>query len=163
MRVRSVPNSLLAICLALALPRARAAAQAAPPAADAARELPPGRTVRIAVAGAGRFSGRLLAVGPDSLQLHTAGAAPRTVALGAIDSLWVRQRRTKEGLLVGTAVGVAVGVALGLALDKAVCEGASGCRSARSPILLGLTLGAGGAGAGALVGATIVRWRLRAP
>lgn len=117
--------------------------------------------VRLAASGA-RMTGRLIALGGGEARLETSAGAS-AVPLAGIDSIWVRGRSTRAGVLVGASVGaVASAVFVGL-LAAAVCE--YECENAGAHgAVVGFGLGAaGGALVGAAIGAAIPRWRLRFP
>ena len=117
-------------------------------------QLKPDRFVRIQVPDLGRVSGRVNALTPNKLTLVTADR-DRRVSLAAIDTLWVRGRRTKTGAIIGSIVGLGGGIFLGLLVDG-LCEYDCGNGA---PVTLGILGAAAGAGAGALIGAAIPRWR----
>jgi hypothetical protein len=117
--------------------------------------------VRLQLQGT-RVTGRLVALSAGAAQIE-AVAGLRSVSLAAVDSVWVRGRATKTGMLVGAVTGAIVtGIFVGLVVS-AMCEvdcdnvGLEGG-------LVGFGIGAvGGALVGAAIGAAIPRWRLRFP
>jgi hypothetical protein len=116
--------------------------------------LKPDRFVRIQVPDFGRVQGNVGAVTPADLTLVTEEGS-RTVHLAAVDTLWVRGRRTKLGAIIGGVVGLGGGVFLGL-LAEALCE--NSCEG-DAVLTLGL-LGTGtGALTGAIIGTAFPRWR----
>jgi hypothetical protein len=117
-------------------------------------QLRPDRFVRIEAPELGRVSGRVQSLTGAALVLER-DAGQRTVSLAAIDTIWVRARRTKTGAIVGGILGAVGGAFLG-ALADGLCEYDCGGNS----VLPGAVLGAGaGAITGGLIGAAIPRWR----
>lgn len=93
---------------------------------------------------------------PAGIQL---AAADSTIALAAIDSLWLRRTRAKRGAVIG---GLALGIPSAV-FWGGVCtlySDGSGCDA--WGVVAGLTLAgaAVGAGVGALIGSGTVRWEL---
>lgn len=115
--------------------------------------LKPDRFVRIQVPDLGRITGTVRWLRPADVMISRDG--DHIVALAAIDTLWVRGRRTKAGAIIGGILGAGGGAflgALGDALCEVDCEGDS--------VLPGALLGAGaGAIIGAVVGTAIPRWK----
>jgi hypothetical protein len=117
--------------------------------------------VRLQLQGT-RVTGRLVALSAGAAQIEEV-AGLRSVSLAAVDSVWVRGRATKTGMLVGAVTGAIVtGIFVGLVVS-AMCEvdcdnvGLEGG-------LVGFGIGAvGGALVGAAIGAAIPKWRLRFP
>ncbi|MGH7534173.1 MAG: hypothetical protein ACREMG_01165, partial [Gemmatimonadales bacterium] len=122
-------------------------------------QLRPGQVVRVTTAGQGRVAARILELetGPRLLRLE---GIPSPVALGSIDSLWVRGRATKTGLIVGAAVGGVSAFALAAAICGVASEG-QGCDVWGTVAAIGLGGAAGGALLGAAVGSAIPKWRWR--
>lgn len=117
--------------------------------------------VRLQLQGT-RVTGRLVALSAGAAQIE-AVAGLRSVALAEVDSVWVRGRATRTGMLVGAVTGaIATGIFVGLVVS-AVCE--VDCENAGlEGGLVGFGIGAvGGALVGAAIGAAIPKWRLRFP
>jgi hypothetical protein len=74
-----------------------------PALSQAVSDLPSGLTIRLATRE-GRWSGRLEATSADSLTLSDERGT-RTLRMAAIDSLWVRGRKSHNGLLAGAGFG----------------------------------------------------------
>ncbi|HKK07245.1 MAG TPA: hypothetical protein VKA44_00020, partial [Gemmatimonadota bacterium] len=161
-----LPPLLLSLAfLALASGPGDGHAQGRPPGAGTLREqasrLEPWTPVRVWLAGGERLTGRLRSVEAGGLLLE---GRTGLVPLGSVDSLRVRGRRTRTGLLVGLVGGGAAGTAVGAligAVVEALCE--VDCAGTGAGILVGAGLGllagsAGGAGLGAVLGSAIPRW-----
>lgn len=117
--------------------------------------------VRLQLQGT-RVTGRLVALSAGAAQIAEV-AGLRSVSLAEVDSVWVRGRATKTGMLVGAVTGaIATGIFVGLVVS-AVCE--VDCENAGlEGGLVGFGIGAvGGALVGAAIGAAIPKWRLRFP
>ena len=117
--------------------------------------------VRLQLQGT-RVTGRLVALSAGAAQIEEV-AGLRSVSLAEVDSVWVRGRATKTGMLVGAVTGaIAAGIFVGLVVS-AVCE--VDCDNAGlEGALAGFGIGAvGGALVGAAIGAAIPKWRLRFP
>lgn len=125
----------------------------------------PGALVRVDLAPGGRVAGPLVAVSADTLRLD--GSAP--VPLGAVRTVWVRGRRTRQGATIGAIGGGAGGVAVGTlfgAVVAALCEydcPSSGHAMAVGGLLGGVAGGVGGGVLGGIIGAVIPRWERRWP
>jgi hypothetical protein len=121
--------------------------------------LTPGQVVRVTTAGQGRVAGRIVEIetGPRLLRLE---GIETPLAPGRIDSLWVRGRATKTGLIVGAAVGSVSAFGLAAWICSAVSEG-NGCDAWGNVAAIGLGGAAGGALLGAAVGSAIPKWRSR--
>jgi hypothetical protein len=106
-----------------------------------------------------RVEGRILALegGPRLLRLE---GIETPLAQGSIDSLWVRGRATKTGLIVGAAVGGVSAFALAATICGVASEG-QGCDVWGTVAAIGLGGAAGGALLGAAVGSAIPKWRWR--
>lgn len=92
-----------------------------------AAELRGARDGRILAASRGEtLDARVLRVGDDSVTLRL-GAANRTVALEAIDALWVRVPSTRHGVIGGVIFGGLAGALGGIFFTGAFCDAASGC------------------------------------
>ncbi len=118
-------------------------------------------TVRLGADGA-RVTGRLIALGGGGASLETA-LGPRVVPLASIDSIWIRGRATKTGLLIGAGAGAVVAAVFLGTVVPAVCE--TDCEHAgRDAALAGFAIGAVGGGLlGAAVGTAFPKWRRRYP
>jgi hypothetical protein len=121
--------------------------------------LTPGQVVRVMTDDRRRVQGRILAIegGPRRLRLE---GVETPVSPGAIDSLWVRGKATKTGLIVGAAVGGVSAFALAAAVCGAVSEG-QGCDAWGNVTAIGVGGAAGGALLGAVIGSAIPKWRSR--
>jgi hypothetical protein len=116
--------------------------------------LKPDRFVRLELPDLGRIQGIVGFRTATELVLKMESES-RTVSLGAVDTLWVRGRRTTTGAIIGAILGAGGGAMLG-ALADGLCEFDCGGDS----VLPGALLGAAAGGlAGALVGAAIPRWK----
>lgn len=117
-------------------------------------QLTPRRYVRLQLPEYGRIQGTVgLRTGSElTLQMESES---RRISLGAIDTLWVRGRRTTTGAIIGAILGAGGGALLGAVVDGLCeydCEGNS---------VLGIGLLGAGAGAivGGVVGTAIPRWK----
>ena len=91
---------------------------------------------------------------------------PAPLRLDAIDRIQVRGNAAGTGALIGACIGLAGGLAAGIGLTASLCNDGLGCSNAGGgTALLAVASTAGGALIGALVGATIKKWRTvyRAP
>lgn len=117
-------------------------------------QLRPDRFVRIQVPDLGRVQGHVGLRTGTQLVLQT-GSESRTISLGAVDTLWVRGRRTGTGALIGAILGAGGGALLG-ALVGGLCE--YDCDG--DYVVGGGVFGAAAGGlTGAIIGAAIPRWR----
>lgn len=126
--------------------------------------LRPGQAVRLRIAGDGRVQGRFLGLSGDTVLL-AAPTAPQRVAAPAVETLWVRGRRTTLGAVVGGTVGAA-GTGSVLYLVGAILCGASGgqdCRPGTLALIGVIGGGLGGALMGGAVGTLFPRWRREFP
>ncbi len=153
-----------------------AVAQTPGPAPDSATlaalaRLTPGAAVRLSAGMPKRVQGTLRSwTWSDSTVLIAAapGTTVTSVAVGAIDTLWVRGRATGTGAVVGAVtvglLGAAAGAAsCGLANSVNSLSGQSQ-QSCAGPVAGGGLLGVGvGLGLGALVGSAFPKWRRVAP
>ena len=123
------------------------------------RGLKPGQRVRLRT-----VAGQLLeapvarpTTDPAGLQL---AAADSTIALAAIDSLWLRHTKAGTGAWIGAVALGIPSVVFWSWVCTAVAEG-TGCDA--WDVVAGLSLAgvAVGAGVGALIGSGSVRWELR--
>jgi hypothetical protein len=116
--------------------------------------LKPDRFVRLRVPDLGRVQGRVGFLSPTELTLQ-AETEYRTIRLAAVDTLWVRGRRTKAGAIIGAILGIGGGIFLG-AVGDALCEyDCNGNYVVTGGVLGGL---AGGV-TGAIIGSAFPRWR----
>jgi hypothetical protein len=122
-----------------------------------------GKTVRAHAQDRSEIQGRVVYCQSDSLFLVD-GAGKYGISLESIDELWVRNTRTKRGLVTGAVIGGILGGmlgAIGTAIGNGTCE--YEC-SDTSPVVggfLGAGLGAIPGGAiGAGIGAIARKWDL---
>lgn len=116
------------------------------------RRAPSGGRVRVGVFHE-RWEAQVVRVRGDTVTLRV-GETNRTLALTAIDTLWVRQPSTRRGAVTGGVIGGLLGVGIG-ALFGSLCDGtACGREIATWTIGTGAIIG----GTGAIVGATIGRF-----
>ncbi len=164
-------RSILFACAVLAVPLVGAGparAQVAPETghdlvALRLRQLEAGSRLRVATAGpSGLVLGRLDSVTEDALLLLGPDGTRQAVGLDRITDVWRRGRATRTGALVGGVTGVVVGGVLGAWIAAFVAEGGD-ADSAGGILLGGALVGAGGAAAGALIGAAIPAWHRRYP
>lgn len=159
MTLRYLVRSLVVLASWMALHSAPLVAQSAEEVLrpEAARR----SVVRLGLRGT-RVTGRLAALSAGAAQIEEV-AGLRSVSLAEVDSVWVRGRATKTGMLVGAVTGaIATGIFVGLVVS-AICE--VDCDNAGlEGGLVGFGIGAvGGALVGAAIGAAIPKWRLRFP
>ena len=108
---------LMLLCISTTLPGALCAQKN-----PAVPEFEVGRRVRVfpVEAEAGRLSGRLLGLTPDSLQFQSSDTdRPQTVALSALQRVEQSEGRNR---LLGAAVGLLVGAASGVIIARIVVE-----------------------------------------
>lgn len=124
----------------------------------------PGRQLRVDVLRLGRLHGRLVAADSTTLTLAR-GQSTIAVPLSEVDRLWVRDRATGKGALIGAGVGVAAGIVGGFLIGSIACEPVDGddCTALGVAATAGFLGGAGGAALGAGIGLAIPIWRLRFP
>ena len=118
-----------------------------------------GRMVRLQAEELGRLQGRVDRLADRSVILTLENGEARTVALAAIDTLWVRKRHTWLGAAIGGVVGFGFGVFIA-EVAKAVCE--FDC-SNTSSILGGLVGSVPGAVVGGIIGSAFPRWAREYP
>lgn len=130
--------------------------QSASPGLDSASilQLRPDRFVRIQLPEIGRIQGRVGSRSGSAIVLQMEGE-DRTISLGAVDTLWVRGRRTKSGAIIGGLLGIGGGIFLG-AIANALCEYDCGGSFVIGGAIAG---GVAGGALGAVIGAAIPRWR----
>jgi hypothetical protein len=117
-------------------------------------QLKPDRFVRLQVPDLGRVQGTVGFRTATELLLQ-GETENRTIRLAAVDTLWVRGRRTKAGAIIGGILGIGGGILLG-AVGDALCE--VDCDG--NYTLNGAVLGAlAGGVTGAIVGSAIPRWK----
>ncbi len=121
---------------------------------------PPNKRLKLAA----RVEGQFVTATATTVTLTSHGVAAE-VPLLDLERLWVRQRATGRGALIGAGFGVLVGVVGGLIISSVACEPVDGgdCTAAEVAALTGLLGGAGGAFIGAGIGFVIPVWRLRFP
>lgn len=126
------------------------------------RSFKPEVQLRISTVNRGIHIGRLARVANDTVHLVPQRGSG-TVAIDAIDRVWVRGTATKKGAVAGGVTGAVLG-ALGFALfSYGVCDAAE-CSVDGSAVLLGLAIGgATGAATGAVVGSMFGQWHLKFP
>jgi hypothetical protein len=116
--------------------------------------LKPDRFVRIQVPELGRVQGNVGFISGRDLYLMTEDRS-RTVSLAAVDTLWIRGRRTTLGAIVGGVIGLGGGILLG-----ALAQGIGGAESSDNVVVpVALSGAAAGALVGAVAGASIRRWQ----
>jgi hypothetical protein len=130
----------------------------------AVRTIRLGQYVRADVARLGRVEGQFVTATATTVTLTSHGVTAE-VPLLELERLWVRQRATGRGALIGAGLGVLVGIVGGLIISSVACEPVDGgdCTAAEVAALTGLLGGAGGGFIGAGVGFVIPVWRLRFP
>ena len=130
----------------------------------AVRTISLGQYVRADIVRLGRVEGRFVTATERTVTLTRQGVRTE-VPLLDLERLWVRQRATGRGALVGAGIGVLVGIVGGLAISSVACEPVDGgdCSAAEVAVVTGLLSGAGGGVIGAGVGSLIPVWRLRFP
>jgi hypothetical protein len=130
----------------------------------AVRTLTLGQYVRADVARLGRMEGQFVTATETTVTLTSRGVTAE-VPLLDLERIWVRQRATGRGALIGAGLGVLVGVVGGLIISSIACEPVDGgdCTAAEVAAVTGLLGGAGGGLLGAGVGFVIPVWRLRFP
>jgi hypothetical protein len=130
----------------------------------AVRTLTLGQYVRVDLSRDGRVEGQFVAV-TDTTATLTRGGVTTEVPLRDLERLWVRQRATGRGALIGAGLGLLVGVVGGLLISSVACEPVDGgnCTATEVAAVTGLVGGAGGVFIGAGVGFVIPVWRLRFP
>jgi hypothetical protein len=108
--------------------------------------------------------GQFVAANETIVTLSSHGATAQ-VPLLDLERLWVRQRATGRGALIGAGVGAVAGVIAGLLISSVACEPVDGgdCTAAEVAAVTGLVGGAGGGLIGAGVGSLIPVWRVRFP
>ena len=152
MVIFAVPMALLLVSLASTI----SAQESAPGGLDSSSILllKPDRFVRMQVPELGRIQGTVGARMGSEIVLQSEEGG-RRINLAAVDTLWVRGRRTKTGAVIGALLGLGGGVLLGTLFD-ALCEFDCG----GDYTLTGGLIGAAAGGAtGAVIGAAIPRWR----
>ena len=121
--------------------------------------LEPGNTIQYSADGSDNLNeGVLQEVAGDSLYIWC-NDNEMGVATDEINSLWVRQRSVRAGIITGAAIAGSVGIGYGiLAVLVAGVEGDDSSSNLFLIPLLGLAGAVGGGGIGACVGAAIASW-----
>jgi hypothetical protein len=120
--------------------------------------LKPDRFVRIQLPELGRLQGNVGFISGSDLYLVTEDGS-RTVSLAAVDTLWIRGRRTTLGAVIGGVIGLGGGFFLGL-----LAQGIGGAESSDNVVVpVALAGAAGGALVGAVAGATFRYWQRVVP
>jgi hypothetical protein len=153
-----------AACLTFsALPGATAPPNAPGTTFDELSRLKPGQRIRVGTSASDTVEGGFVAVSEGRLVLDRAAIAKHLPAGAPIDTVrtvWVRDRNTKRvALTSGVIGGLAGGILFGY-MSRGLCD-YEGCRDDWPGVaLLGVVVG-GGASAltGAVIGATVPRWR----
>jgi hypothetical protein len=112
-----------------------------------------------------RIEGRFEQYRADSLVIRRGELARVGIPLGTLSRVWVRERATKTGMLVGGLLGVPLGVLAGGGLcdfernqENNIGEDVSCTEHYIGATVAGAALGVG---LGALVGRVIPKWNLR--
>ncbi len=144
---------LLASTLIATLPLPGAAQGATPAFDDFRAEAHRGESVYVIDRAGAKVKGRVLRIGPTSIELLVHDASRQWPAS---DVAWITQRRGNagRGALMGLAIGAGVGVVLVLT-DSGCQPGYDDCgrRDAADALFLGSLFGGFGGGVGAAVGA----------
>ncbi len=149
------------VLLGATLPSPAAVAQTLPRALDS---LHLDRRVRIELAHGSRIEGRVIAVNSSRLQLrvierptiHQATLVTREIALDSVVRMWVHDgTHARAGALIG---GLSIGIPFGTLVVAICSDPDGGCDPAKAFAGVALLTGIG-AGLGAFLGATFVRWR----
>ncbi len=149
----SVPATAL---LLLLVPAALSAQRA-----DSVPIFRPGAVLRAELSGGERVQGLLVSQDQVALTLRQ-DHAQRRVASAELGRVWVRERSTRTGAIVGGIAGAVSGGVLFNIVARVACE-SSDCQIAGAT-LVGVGVGALGGGlVGAVIGAAIPHWRLRFP
>ena len=121
--------------------------------------LEPGNTIQYSADGSDTLNeGVFQELAEDSLYIWYNGTE-FSVATDGIDSLWVRQRSVRSGIITGAAIGgsVVTGFAIWGVLYLSAIGDESGSIFLMIP-LLGSVGAVGGGGIGACAGAAITKW-----
>ncbi len=119
----------------------------------------PGKQIRLHTVAQGRLEGSFAGVTDTGLTLGV--VSPASVALTAIDSLWIRGSASKTGAIVGGAFGVVAGAVVG-AIAAGLDETGNTSQAAAA-VGLGFAGGAGCALVGGMIGTAIPKWHRRVP
>lgn len=139
--------------------------------ADSARTAEPRRAletlslrqrIRIETPLEGRLEGRFLGLRDGRFGLRT-DETELAVPVDQLRRLWVRGNRAGTGAIVGGAIGAVTGAVLVGTLAEFACAETDESCGFEGAVLGGLMFGAAAAGAGALVGLAIPRWKSRYP
>lgn len=126
------------------------------------RSFEPEVQLRISTVNRGIHIGRLARVANDTVHLVPQRGSG-TVAIDAIDRVWVRGTATKKGAVAGSITGAVLG-ALSFALfSYGICDAAECSVDGSAALLGGVLGGATGAVTGAVVGTMFGEWHLRFP
>jgi hypothetical protein len=124
-----------------------------------------GALVRVEDRSGQRIEGRVEHYRADSLVIHRGELARVGIPLGSLSRIWVRERATKTGMLVGGLLGVPLGALAGGGLcdfernqENNIGEDVSCTEHYIGATVAGAALGVG---LGALVGRAIPKWNLR--
>jgi hypothetical protein len=111
------------------------------------------------------MEGRFEQFRPDSLVIRRGELARVGIALRTVSRVWVRERATRTGMLVGGLLGVPLGVLVGGGLcdfernqENNIGDDVSCTEHYIGATVAGAALGVG---LGALVGRVIPKWNLR--
>ena len=119
--------------------------------------------VRIAVAGERRTEGACQPAGGDSLLLARRGSV-RSVAVLDIDTLWTRESKVGQGILIGGLAGAAALTTLGIVFVNGMCDAASCSDDYPGAIFGGILVGGGiGSLIGGVIGRVASGWQRRYP
>ncbi len=145
---------VLALLLGLQ-PLAASADEPDDPRSAALDTLTPGSHIRVDFGGE-HAEGKLRERTRFGLVLTDDGSET-TVETGSVEGLWVRDRFTGQGALLGGVLGLAAGAGLGSAISHAGCD-TGDCQELEAVVIGGLVVGAVGALVGGLTGTLITRW-----
>lgn len=166
----SLRTVLAAIVLLLAVAPLGAQTDTARTALDTARihgvldDACPGARVRLHLASRGMPEGRCGPVVDGRLVIDDGSAAGRTVALETIRQVWVRERQTADGALVGAGIGAGTMALVGILFVSGLCE-TDDCTGDYVRAIPLVTLMGGGAGllAGGVLGWLTKDWERKFP
>lgn len=122
----------------------------------------PGQFVRVRLKDGSRAGGPLIKATPTAFTVGPSvafGERDAVLALGAVDSLWVRAYSTRRGMLVGGAIGGLVGLGIGLTSTSLCAQTSSNAKLCPEGVLT--TAGSGallGGIMGSLVGSGRTHW-----
>jgi len=150
---------LLLLVAVFLFPLARGASQTRQ--AGPSSRLRPGQTVRIRLPDGQRVEGRLAAVDTAPPVLHF-DESQASIALAAIDSLWLRGSRAGTGALVGGILGGGGSFAFWTLLCYGLSESGR-CNEWGTVIGLSAAGAFGGVLLGTVLGSLVLRWKLLKP